>query len=167
MPYKQIDLAVRLFSRTGRRLIVAGSGSEYRKLKSLAGPNVEFAGHVPEDTLRELYARCRALILSGEEDFGMTPVEALASGKPVIALGRGGVLESVPLHNPCAGVFYEHSDEDHLDRAMGAFEYLEPHIRPSELQRFAQRFSEQEFVRKVSAALDLPAVPTPNCVPAP
>ncbi|HEY7387131.1 MAG TPA: glycosyltransferase, partial [Bryobacteraceae bacterium] len=84
VPYKRIDTAVRVFARTGRKLIVAGAGPEYRKLKTLAGGAVEFAGRVPDGELRDLYASCRALILPGEEDFGMTAVEALASGKPVV-----------------------------------------------------------------------------------
>jgi glycosyltransferase involved in cell wall biosynthesis len=154
VPYKQVDQAVRVFSRSGRRLIVAGEGPEYRKLKSQAGANVEFTGHVSSEALRDLYARCRALILPGEEDFGMTPVEALASGKPVIALGRGGVLESVPLEDPCGGVFYENPDDDQLERAVHEFEALESAIRPNELQEYARRFSESEFVRKMTAALE-------------
>ena len=165
VPYKRIDLAVRLFARTGRRLVIAGIGSEYRRLKSLATPNIEFAGHVPDDALRELYARCRALLLPGEEDFGMTPVEALASGKPVIALGRGGVLDSVPLDDPCAGVFYDSQDEDSLQAAVDAFECIEPHLQPRDLQRFSRRFSEQEFLRKMAVALDLPGIPASACIP--
>lgn len=165
VPYKRIDLAVRAFARSGRRLIIAGSGSEYRRLKGLATPQIEFAGQVPDDQLRELYARCRALLLPGEEDFGMTPVEALASGKPVIALGRGGVLESVPLQDPCGGIFYGSPSEEHLREAISAFDCIEPYVRPRDLQEYACRFSEPEFIRKISAVLDLPAVAPPTCVP--
>src|SRR5579863_7952246 len=96
VPYKRVDLAVRLFSKTGRRLCVVGDGPEYRNLKKLSKANVEFRGHAPALELRELYASCRAFIMPGEEDFGITAVEALASGKAVIAFGRGGVLESAP-----------------------------------------------------------------------
>src|SRR5499427_7496085 len=109
--YKRIDIAVRLFSRTGRRLVIAGSGPEARSLRALAGPNIEFAGRVPDKELRDLYSRCRALLMLGEEDFGMTPVEAMASGKPVIAYGRGGVLETVATQSLCCGVLYERADE--------------------------------------------------------
>jgi glycosyltransferase involved in cell wall biosynthesis len=167
VPYKRVDLAIRAFTRSGRRLIIAGSGSEYRKLKKLAAGRIEFAGHVPDDQLREMYARCRALVLPGEEDFGMTPVEALASGKPVIALGRGGVLESVPLQNPCGGILFESPTEDDLARAVDAMDCVEPHLRPRDLQNYAYRFSEQEFVRKIAAALDLPGIVIPACVPGP
>ena len=92
VPYKRIDSAVRVFTDSGRKLKVSGTGPELRRLSKLAGPNVEFCGHVTDAELRELYAGCRALIVPGEEDFGLTAVEALASGKPVIAFGRGGSL---------------------------------------------------------------------------
>jgi glycosyltransferase involved in cell wall biosynthesis len=153
VPYKRIDLAVRLFSRTGRPLRIVGGGPEYRKLRQMAKPNVQFLGRVPDNQLRELYARCRALLLPGEEDFGITPVEALASGKPVIALGRGGALETVP---PFGGVFYDEPDEDQLREAMARFELMEGHIRPSELQAWSRQFSEAEFLRKFGAMLDEP-----------
>jgi glycosyltransferase involved in cell wall biosynthesis len=148
--YKRIDSLVREFSRSGRRLRIAGDGPEYRRLRAGAAANVEFLGHVGDDDLRELYARCRALLLPGEEDFGMTPVEALASGKPVIALGRGGVLETVP---PFAGVFYPEPAEAQVAAAIKQFEILEPEIRPAELQAHARRFSGQEFARKITQLL--------------
>ena len=91
MAYKRVEDAVRCFSRTGRRLKVVGEGPEFMSLKRQAGPNVEFCGRVIASELRELYGRCRALLMPGEEDFGMVAVEAMASGKAVIALGRGGV----------------------------------------------------------------------------
>src|SRR5579859_3851102 len=163
--YKRIDAAVRVFSKNGRRLRIVGDGPEFGALRRMAGGRVEFCGRVSDEELRELYARARAFVMPGEEDFGMTPVEAMASGKPVIALGRGGVLESVPLQNPCGGIFYDSPTEDDLDRAMDAFECMEPHIQPRDLQKYAYRFSEQEFVQKMAAALDLPGVTVPYCVP--
>jgi glycosyltransferase involved in cell wall biosynthesis len=140
--YKRIDSAVRVFTRSGRRLIVAGDGPEYRHLKSVAGANITLLGHVPDEELRELYARCRALVLPGEEDFGLTPVEALASGKPVIALGRGGALETV---SASVGVLYESASDDRLEAAIERFEYIEAGFRPSVLQAHARRFSPAEF----------------------
>ncbi|HYW42176.1 MAG TPA: glycosyltransferase [Bryobacteraceae bacterium] len=149
--YKRIDLAVRVFSRNGMRLRIAGAGPEYRRLRAMAAPNVEFLDRVPDDQLRELYARCRAFLLPGEEDFGMTPVEALASGKPVIALGRGGALETVPLFG---GVFFGEPTEAALAGALEKFEAMEREIRPAELQGYARRFSEAEFRRKMTAVLE-------------
>lgn len=150
VPYKRIDTAVRLFSRSGRRLVIVGDGPEYRRLQSIARSNIEFAGRVPNEQLRELYARARALLLPGEEDFGITAVESLASGKPVIALGRGGALESVLLDGPCCGVHYQTADEQGLEGALEQFERIEPHIHPTDLQNHAYGFSEEEFLRKVS-----------------
>ncbi len=153
VPYKQIDIAVRAFSRSGRRLRIAGGGPELRRLRSMAFSNVEFLGRVSDRTLCELYARCRALLLPGEEDFGITPVEALASGKPVIAFGRGGALETVPSFG---GVFFREPTEASLAAAIREFESLEPDIRPAELQAHASRFSEAEFLRKMSSVLFSP-----------
>ena len=150
VPYKRVDMAVRLFSRTGRKLLVVGDGPELTKLKSMARANVEFCGHVSAEELRELYARCRAFILPGEEDFGITPVEALASGKAVIALGRGGVLESAP---PEGGIFYEEPDEQQLEDAIGRFEKVEAGIVSADLQASVARFSEAEFSSQMSRVL--------------
>ena len=150
VPYKRIDTAVRLFSRNGVRLRIAGAGPEMKSLRRAAAPNVEFLGRVSDDGLRDLYARCRALVLPGEEDFGITPVEALASGKPVIALGRGGALETVP---PFGGVFYDEPTEDSLAAAVTSFYALEPDIRASELQSYSRRFSEGEFLRGMTEVL--------------
>ena len=144
--YKCIDLAVRLFSRNGRKLRIAGSGPEYRRLRRQAAPNIEFCERVSDEELRELYARCRALLIPGEEDFGMTAVEALASGKPVIALGRCGALEAAGPH----GFFFDDPAEDSLEAALRRFELREGSIRPEALQQYARRFSEDEFRRKMS-----------------
>jgi len=151
VPYKRVELAVRLFSRTGRCLKIAGSGPDYRRLKSMAAPNVQFLGRVTDQELGDLYARCRAFLLPGEEDFGITPVEALASGKPVIALGRGGALETVP---PFGGVFFEEASEESLAAAIERFEEMEAGILPAELQVWARRFSEGEFVRKIAFQIE-------------
>ena len=142
---------MRLFAKTGRRLKIAGGGPELRRLRKMAAPNVEFLGRVSDADLRDLYARSRALLLPGEEDFGVTPVEALASGKPVIALGRAGALETVP---PGGGIFYDDASAEGLAEALQRFEKLEPRICRSELQEHARRFSAAEFARKMAAALE-------------
>jgi len=149
--YKQIDTAVRAFSQSGRRLRIAGDGPEYRHLRALASPNVEFLGRVSDNELRDLYSRCRALVMPGEEDFGITAVEALASGKPVIALGRGGALETVPRHG---GILYDEASPDALSAAIARFEVAESGIVPGELQAWARCFSEEEFEAKMSAMID-------------
>ena len=151
--YKQVDLAVRVFSKNGRRLRVAGAGPEFKSLRRQAAPNVEFCGRVSDHDLRELYARCRALVMPGEEDFGMTAVEALASGKPVIALGRGGALETVPIGEPLGGLFYSEATDDSLDRAIELWDDREKEIAPEALRRYAARFSESEFCSKMTGVL--------------
>jgi glycosyltransferase involved in cell wall biosynthesis len=151
--YKRIDDAVRCFSRTGRQLKIAGDGPEFLRLKKLARPNVEFCGRVTDSELRELYSRCRAVILPGEEDFGIVPVEALASGKAVIALGRGGVLESVPEKDPQAGFFYDPPGEEGLELAMEKFERDEPFLSPRAIQASATRFSEEHFREQIMRIL--------------
>lgn len=153
--YKRIDVAVRLFSKTGRRLLIVGDGPEYRRLRNMAQPNVQFCGRVDEAELGELYARCRAFLMPGEEDFGMAPVEALASGKPVIALARGGVCEVLGSEDPPCGVLYPKPDEEHLEEAIRRFVSEEASFSPVELQRRAQRFSQAVFRDKMSAVLGL------------
>jgi glycosyltransferase involved in cell wall biosynthesis len=147
--YKRIADAVRCFSKTNRHLKIVGHGPEYLSLKSMAGPTIEFCGRVSDAELRELYARCRAVVLPGEEDFGIVAVEALASGKPLIALGRGGVLESVPEENPRAGFFFRESGEGPLAAAVRAFEQHEPYLSPMAIRHLASRFSEERFQREM------------------
>jgi glycosyltransferase involved in cell wall biosynthesis len=164
VPYKQVDMAVRVFGKTGRRLKIAGGGQEMAELRRSAPANVEFCGRVPDEELAELYARCRALVITAEEDFGLTAVEAMASGKPVIALGRGGVRESVPAFDPVAGVFYPEPADESLAEALDIFDTLEPRIDRRELQAHAARFSEEAFLRAMAAILEVPA---PEAVGAP
>jgi glycosyltransferase involved in cell wall biosynthesis len=152
VPYKQLDYAVRAFSRNGRRLRIVGDGPEYKPLKQQASGNIEFCGRVSDADLRDLYARCRAFILPGEEDFGIATVEALASGKPVIALGRGGALETVP---EFGGVLYDEASEAGLDLALADFEAIR--FYPQDLQAWAAQFSEARFQGKMRRILDASA----------
>jgi glycosyltransferase involved in cell wall biosynthesis len=157
--YKRIADAVRCFTRTRRRLKIVGGGPEYSRLKAIAGETIEFCGRVTDTELQNLYARCRAVVLPGEEDFGLVPVEALASGKAVIALGKGGVLESVPISNPRGGFLYFEADEDHLEDAVEAFEKEEQYLEPASLRSHASRFSKEVFRREVSKTLFGQATP--------
>jgi glycosyltransferase involved in cell wall biosynthesis len=151
--YKRIDDAVRCFSKSGRRLKIAGGGPEFRRLKRMAKGNIEFCGRVSDIDLRDLYAHCQAVILPGEEDFGIVPVEALASGKPVIALGKGGVLETVPVSSPCSGFFYSQPGEDNLESAIKEFERQQKCVAPEKLRSHAARFSKEAFHRDMSNVL--------------
>src|SRR5450755_2606538 len=156
VPYKRVDMAVRAFGRLGRRLRIVGDGPEFKHLKRIATGDIEFCGRVSDEELRDLLARSRALIMPGEEDFGMTPVEALASGKPVVALGRGGSVETVPTHHPLGGILYDDPDDAHLVEALHRFDGVEATIRPRELQAWAEQFSEARFLSRMRVILDGP-----------
>ncbi len=95
IPYKRIDLAVQAATRLGVPLKVGGKGRDLERLQALAGPTVEFLGYVADDDLPDLMARCKAFLFPGLEDFGITPVQAEAAGRPVIAYGGGGALDTV------------------------------------------------------------------------
>jgi glycosyltransferase involved in cell wall biosynthesis len=151
--YKQLDYAVSSLARSGRKLKVVGEGPEYRRLKGLASGDVEFCGRASDADVRELYSRCRAFVMPGEEDFGITPVEALASGKPVIALGRGGVLETVPAVDPLGGFLYAEPSEAALLAAIDRFEGSESEILPGQLRAWASRFSESVFIEKMTKVI--------------
>jgi glycosyltransferase involved in cell wall biosynthesis len=160
--YKQLAYAVRLFSKTGRKLRIAGDGPEYRALRSMAGPGVEFCGRVSDEQLQGLYARARALIVPGEEDFGIATVEALAAGKPVVALGRGGSVEIVPAKIP-GGFLYDRPSEDALKKALTEFDATEKDVNPGDLQSWAGRFSETVFNREMRSLLH--EAPEPEAAP--
>jgi glycosyltransferase involved in cell wall biosynthesis len=149
--YKQLNYAVRTFARNGRRLKIVGDGPEYANLKKLAAPNIEFCGRVSDEELRELYARSSALIVPGEEDFGITTVESLASGKPVIAFGRGGSVEIV--RERC-GVLYDEATEAGLSDALRMFDRTESWFNPLYLRTSVDRFSEDEFNSKFAFAVN-------------
>jgi glycosyltransferase involved in cell wall biosynthesis len=149
--YKRLHYAVRTFARNGRRFKIAGDGPDYRELKRLAGPNIEFCGRVPDHQLRQLYARSTAFVMPGEEDFGMTMVESLASGKPVIALRRGGALEIV---SEGCGMLYAEPSEDSLDQTLKAFDRATDLRSPSQLRARAMEFSEAAFDQGIRAVLN-------------
>lgn len=151
--YKRVDLAVRVCTAIGRKLRVVGDGPEYKQLKRLAGGCVEFCGKASDAELRELYARSRAFLMPADEDFGMTAVEALASGKPVIALARGGALETVPESEPLGGLFFDEPTDEALRRAIKQWDPYEHDVDARALQRYAARFSEADFAAKMQAVL--------------
>jgi len=162
--YKHLDYAIRHFSGTGRKLRVVGDGPEYRNLKRRAGASVEFCGRVSAADLRELYARTRALVVPGEEDFGITMVEALASGKPVLALGRGGACEIVTDEDFQGGILYANPTAEDLEDTLTRFETLDYEFRPRQLQRWAAQFSEAEFratMQRILTTSDPVAEPVP------
>jgi len=153
VPYKRIDLAVEAFNRLGRRLIVVGDGPELRRCRKQARPNVEFRGRMEDEGLAQLYAGCRALVFPAEEDFGITPLEAQASGRPVIAYGKGGALETVIGYDggdgsdpgQCTGLFFAAQTADALADAVRRFEAIEDRFDPGFLRRHAEAFAAPRF----------------------
>ncbi len=113
VPYKRVDLAVKAFNFYGEKLVIAGTGPEKKMLEKIAKKNIEFLGWQSDESLIKLYAECRALIFPGAEDFGIVPLEAMASGKPVVAFGEGGALETVIGDgvSPTGVFFYEQTIE--------------------------------------------------------
>ena len=144
-PYKRPDLAVEAFRKLDKPFVVIGGpDSTVAKLKAQAGPKTRFLGKVPFSVLKEHMAKCRALIFPGEEDFGIVPVEVMASGRPVIAYGRGGILDSVVPGE--TGLFFEQQSVDALIDAITQFEKsgMAETCRDACVDR-AARFSEQKF----------------------
>ena len=95
MPYKRTDILIEACRKLGRKLVIVGDGPEMKRLKNKSPKNVDFLGEVDESQLRNIYAQCRALLFAADEDFGMVPLEAQSYGRPVIAFGKGGSLETV------------------------------------------------------------------------
>lgn len=151
--YKRTDLAVEVCTQLHRPLHVVGDGPQYKRLKDLAGPSIEFLGAISDVQLHEQYARARALLFPGNEDFGIVPVEAQSFGRPVIAYGRGGALETVTstsvdeTFNPetSTGIFFGEQQAESLASAILRFESVESKFSPAFIRRHAQKFDVCHF----------------------
>ncbi len=160
VPYKRIDLAIAAFNRLGRPLTIVGEGTEYRRFRRMAGSNITFAGRLEDPEVADLMARCRALVFPGEEEFGITAVEAQAAGSPVIAYGVGGVMESVRPRSAveeradtaATGVSFRPKTSDALMEAVRRFETLDFDARL--LRENAERFATENFVKGIRRAVD-------------
>jgi glycosyltransferase involved in cell wall biosynthesis len=153
IPYKRIDLAVEACTRTGRKLVIIGDGRDRARLESLAGPTVTFLGRVEDEVVNDYAARCRALLFTGEEDFGMTPLEVNAAGRPTIAFHAGGATETVI--DGLNGIFFNDPTVESLQAAIERFETMtwDPQaIRRHALQYDTAVFQSRlrDFVRQVS-----------------
>ena len=163
VPYKRVDLAVAAFNRLQSPLVIIGVGPERQRLERLAGPHIRFLGWQPDGVVRDYYRRCRALIFPGEEDFGIVPLEAQACGKPVIAFGRGGALETViPLDaaprrdtsglEPTGVFFYEPTVEALCETVL-LFQRQAAAFNAKACRRNALRFDRPLFKARIRAFL--------------
>jgi glycosyltransferase involved in cell wall biosynthesis len=150
VPYKRIDIAIDACRRIGARLRIVGDGPDRERIERLSGPNVTFLGSLPDTQLRDEYRRARAVIMPGEEDFGIVPIEAQACGRPVVALGRGGALETVT--DGETGVFFAEPTAESLADALtrtAAMSFDAARIRSS-----AERFSRGRHARALQDVID-------------
>lgn len=150
VPYKRVDLAVQAFNELGLPLVVIGGGSELEKIKVMAKDNVKVMGRQPDEVVKEYYAKCRAFIFPGEEDFGITPVEAQACGRPVIAYGKGGALETVV--DGKTGLFFEEQTVESLKDAILRFQKMK--FDKKEIRKHAEEFSVEIFENKIKSFVE-------------
>ncbi|MDE3090601.1 MAG: glycosyltransferase [Chloroflexota bacterium] len=145
VPYKRIDLAVQAFNQLGLPLVIAGDGRDRARLEEMAQPNVRFVGRLSDDDTRDLLARCRAFVFPGEEDFGITPLEANACGRPVIAFAGGGALETTVAG--VTGEFFREPKVESLADVVRAFD--DRKYDPQVIRRHAERFGVSVFKQKL------------------
>ncbi len=150
LPYKNVDAVVRAVSRRlDLRLVVAGEGPLLEQYRKTAPPNVVFLGRVTESQLRWLYSACRANISASYEDFGLTPIEALAFGKPSVVLRYGGFIDTVV--EGTTGLFFNHPNEDCILRAVSELDEVD--FSPGRLEQHLDIFSEERFERRLKSAV--------------
>lgn len=147
--YKRPDLLIEAFNQSGRRLIVAGEGELEESLRKQAGTNIEFLGRVSDDRAVELMQSCRALVFPGIEDFGIVPLEAMACGRPVIAFGKGGVLDTVI--EGVTGLFFCEDNARALNHTLDCFEQTAADFDNQAIAAHAHGFSRRRFAREFSA----------------
>ncbi|HMS92064.1 MAG TPA: glycosyltransferase [Candidatus Saccharibacteria bacterium] len=145
IPYKRVDLAVRACSELGRKLIVVGNGSELDKLRKISSDNIDFIVDADDKTVRDLYARSQGFIFTAYEDFGITPVESMATGVPVITYGKGGGSESVV--NNVTGLYFEDQSVECLKEAILKFEKM--NFVKEDIRKHAEKFSRKRFIEEV------------------
>ncbi len=146
IPYKRLDIVVEAFNALGLPLKVVGQGRQAEELQNKAKPNIEFLGGVPDAELKKLYANCKAFIFPGQEDFGIAPLEAQASGRPVIAYGAGGALETVKAG--LTGEFFAEQTPEALTDVVSRFDAS--YYDPSAIRRHAESFDKEVFKRRIN-----------------
>ena len=155
---KRLEILIEACNKLRRKLLIVGAGRESEKLRALAGPTIEFTGRVSDQKLWDYYARCRAFLFAAEEDFGIVPLEAQACGRPVIAFGRGGSLETVRVNDrlglPDTGVFFDRQDPDSVIDAIRRFEMKEDSFSPRDIQKHARKFDKSLFQSRMLEVIE-------------
>lgn len=163
-PYKRVDLAIAAFNQLGAPLKIIGSGQDEKRLRELAGPTVELCGWKSDSEVKQAYERCRALVFPGEEDFGIVPVEAMAAGKPVLAFGKGGAVETViPLNGSAApdgsmangkaptGIFFYEQSVDAIIAAVRRLELERDRFDQQRIRGHAESYNRQRFKTEIES----------------
>ncbi|MFZ2385716.1 MAG: glycosyltransferase [Candidatus Omnitrophota bacterium] len=159
VPYKRVDIAIEAFNILGYPLKIVGCGPEEERLKKMARGNISFLGWLPDDQVSGLYSRCKALVFPGEEDFGIVPVEAMASGKPVLAFAGGGATETVipyenDLNRPASGILFKEQTAEALIQAVRRFEVVKQVFVPEEIKKHAVTFDKSLFRTKFKQSIE-------------
>ncbi len=141
IPYKRIDIVVEAFNKLGLPLVIVGDGRDRKALQAKARPNIRFLGMIPDAEVKRYYSRCRAFVFPGEEDFGITPVEAQAAGRPVIAYAGGGALDTVI--DGVTGRLFRPQTAEGLAEVVASFD--DKDFDPSAIRRNAERFDTSSF----------------------
>jgi len=153
VPNKRVDLLVKAFNKLGYPLIIVGNGPEKEKIKRLAEPNIKIMGYVNNIKVKELMEGCRAFVYAGIEDFGITPVEAMAAGSPVIALGKGGLLDTVKCmtkeKNIKTGILFNEQNVQNIYDAVSWFQDNKAwkDLSPEDINNWSKKFSKEKFYK--------------------
>lgn len=150
-PYKRVELAIQLFNRIRRKLVIIGEGPHRNFLQAISGDTIQFLGYQSDEVALEYMKNCKALIFPGEEDFGITPVEAMACGKPVLAFGEGGVTESVI--EGITGEFFNEPTPESMEQGLARLLINKNSYNPKKCREQAEKFSEEHFVRAIKKSI--------------
>ena len=151
IPYKKFDLIVETFNKIGLPLKIAGTGMMETELRRQAKGNIEFLGYVSDKELEKLYSECEALIFPQIEDFGIIPLEAMAAGRPVIALKEGGALDTVVEGK--TGIFFEQQTPAHLKKGIEEYQKNKKKFNPEKIREHAKKFDETQFKKNLLSYL--------------
>ena len=151
-PYKRIDLAVELFNKLGKRLVIIGDGPDRARLQSMAAGNIDFLGFKPDEVVNEYMQNCRAFIFPGEEDFGIAPIEAMACGKPVLAFRKGGLTES--MIEGSTGEFFDEQTLSSMEDGLTQLLINEKQYSAKDIAKHAKQYSVQAFKKAMKSVVE-------------